>query len=110
MKALLSQLVYETLSAISYLSMQVAMRGGGLQGILSEVRGKLWHVWRDGLAFFSATYMIVFALPRWYVPHLPQLHTELMLFSSLGAELRFSGYNSAPRAIEELLAAHVSTL
>jgi len=67
MKALLSQLVYETLSAISYLSMQVAMRGGGLQGILSEVRGKLWHVWRDGLAFFSATYMIVFALPRWWM-------------------------------------------
>lgn len=64
-KALLSQLVYETLSAGSYLSLQVAMRGGGARAVLAEIHAKLWRVWRDGFAFFSATYMLAFALPRW---------------------------------------------
>jgi hypothetical protein len=64
-KALLSQIVYETVSAASYLSLQGAMRGGGARAALAEVRSKLWRVWRDGFAFFSATYLLVFALPRW---------------------------------------------
>jgi hypothetical protein len=64
-KAMLTQLVYETFSAGSYLSLQVAMRGGGAGDVIAEIRTKLWRVWRDGFALFSATYMLVFALPRW---------------------------------------------
>lgn len=64
-KALLSQIVYESATAVAYLGLQAYMRGGGAAEAWAEVRAKFWRVWVDGLAFFSATYLVVFALPHY---------------------------------------------
>ena len=48
-KTAVTQLVYETTSNALYLALQSAMRGGGLRGVVAELKQKLLGVWLDGL-------------------------------------------------------------
>jgi|EP00966_Prymnesium_polylepis_P219949 hypothetical protein len=72
LKTAVTQLVYETTSNAVYLALQAAMRRGKpgetrLKRIVAELRGKLFGVWRDGLIFWSAAHIVVFAMPIWWL-------------------------------------------
>ena len=47
--------------------------------IREEIRAKLFDVWRDGLVFWSAAHVVVFAMPIWWlqpiVEHQPVSYT-----------------------------------
>lgn len=72
LKTAITQLVYETTSNAVYLALQAAMRRGKpgetrLRRIITELRSKLFGVWRDGLIFWSAAHVVVFAMPIWWL-------------------------------------------
>ena len=50
-----------------YLGLQEASRGGGMRGVLSELRAKFWSAWTSGLLFFSGTHLLMFLAPVWWV-------------------------------------------
>ncbi|KAL3899812.1 MAG: hypothetical protein SGPRY_012581 [Prymnesium sp.] len=56
-----------------YLALQAGMRGRGeldedcSRRIANELRMKFFSVWRDGLMFWSAAHIVVFAMPIWWL-------------------------------------------
>jgi len=66
-KTAITQVVYETTSNTVYLSLQALLRGGGRRGVVAELRGKFFKVWRDGLLFWSAAHIVVFSMPIWWM-------------------------------------------
>lgn len=66
-KTAITQLFYETTSDSAYLAMQAWLRGGGMPGVLRELKAKLWTLRRDGLVFWSAAHIICFSMPVWWM-------------------------------------------
>ena len=67
LKTLATQLGYESASTATYLGLQEAARGGGGRGVLRELKQKFWKAWTSGVAFFSATHLLMFLVPLWWL-------------------------------------------
>lgn len=90
LKTSVSQLVYESFSTAAYLGLQEAARGGGIRGVASELRRKFWRAWTSGIAFFSATHLLMFLVPIWWVqPILDNL--SCLAFNTYLALLSYDG-------------------
>lgn len=66
-KMVVTQLLYESASNALYLSLQALMRGMGWRGARQELRDKFFKCWRDGVVFWSAAHVVVFAMPFWWL-------------------------------------------
>ena len=67
LKTLSTQLGYETASTAAYLGVQEVARGGGFKGAIREIRTKFWKAWKSGTAFFSASQLLMFLVPLWWL-------------------------------------------
>jgi hypothetical protein len=67
LKTLVSQFGYETASTAAYLGLQEAARGGDARSVWRELRAKFWRAWASGVGFFSATHLLMFLLPVWWL-------------------------------------------
>uniref|UniRef100_A0A7S0PXS7 Uncharacterized protein n=1 Tax=Coccolithus braarudii TaxID=221442 RepID=A0A7S0PXS7_9EUKA len=94
-KAIITQALYETTSNAAYLSMQAGLRGRGWRGVMAELRGKFWTVWRDGLIFWSGCFVVVFAMPIWWLQ--PIMDNLFTLF--FNTYLAMMAYRPIPTAI-----------
>ncbi|KAG8461879.1 hypothetical protein KFE25_013898 [Diacronema lutheri] len=66
-KMIVTQVVYESASNALYLALQAAFRGMGWNGVLTELRHKFFKCWCDGVLFWSAAHVVVFAMPFWWL-------------------------------------------
>ena len=66
-KTAVTQLVYEAASTAIYLSLQALLRGDGAAAARRELKEKFLGTWADGVLFFSATNVLMFLLPVWWL-------------------------------------------
>lgn len=66
-KMVVTQLLYESTSNALYLSLQAVFRGMGWRGVKAELRAKFVKCWLDGVVFWSAAHVVVFAMPFWWL-------------------------------------------
>ena len=87
--------VYDTVSDVMYLALQVVLRGGGARAVVLELRAKLWTLRRDGCLFWSLAHVALFSIPVWWLQPIADNLTSIV-FNVYQSLLSHQGLKAPP--------------